>query len=427
MVAMNTLTSSGDFTNSLPQYWDRDLFIDAMHKSFWSQFWGSKEEGSRARKPIQVKSDLTKEPGERIKFTALSRLRNAGVTGHSTLEGNEGEIDEGSFYVDVDWVRNGIATDKKTSRAIFWDFAMRAKDDLSDWAANYLDWKIFDELINQASPTTLYANNRASASALTTTDTFGSTELDQLKLALTRRAKPIMIKKKNGRELAYYGVAISDVDEYHLKADNVYRQAVKDALPRGEDNPIFDGATTNYNGLLIYVHYGLAGDMGTPLRPECQLYGTHLTTQTTTLTVGADATVAWNRYFPASCTLCVTRASDGAIEFISVSAKPTANTFTITSRGATYGTTTSVALDLATGDKVTLGYNESWQIAFGAQIMCLAWAKPFSEITNVRDFGFERGYGIEFCYGCKAYQNSAGANPNYVLMKAYSGTDNPNI
>ena len=64
--------------------------------------------GSDVNSPIQVKEELTKEAGDRITFSLVTRLTGSGVTGDNTLEGNEEALGNYGHQVTVDQLRNGV-------------------------------------------------------------------------------------------------------------------------------------------------------------------------------------------------------------------------------------------------------------------------------------------------------------------------------
>jgi N4-gp56 family major capsid protein len=58
---------------------------------------------------IQLKDDLTKAPGDKITFASVNKLAGAGQTGNATLEGNEEELDSRSMAVTVAPLRHAVA------------------------------------------------------------------------------------------------------------------------------------------------------------------------------------------------------------------------------------------------------------------------------------------------------------------------------
>jgi N4-gp56 family major capsid protein len=57
---------------------------------------------------IQVKEELTKEAGDRITFSLVTRLTGAGVTGDNQLEGNEEALGNYGHQVTVNQLRHGV-------------------------------------------------------------------------------------------------------------------------------------------------------------------------------------------------------------------------------------------------------------------------------------------------------------------------------
>jgi N4-gp56 family major capsid protein len=58
---------------------------------------------------IQLKDDLTKAPGDKVTFASVNKLAGAGQTGNATLEGNEEELDSRSMAVTVAPLRHAVA------------------------------------------------------------------------------------------------------------------------------------------------------------------------------------------------------------------------------------------------------------------------------------------------------------------------------
>lgn len=421
-VALNTSTAT-TLTNAIPEHWASKVRHDAIQQAFWSPFEGKEGAGM----PILTKDDLTKLPGDTIHIQTISRLGGTGVTGETTLAGSEEQLSLGQFDLTVDWLRHAVAFTKKATKQANFDAVMAAGRLLSQWLARFLDDNAFSTLISNVT-NTIYANDATSDATLGTNDTFGTTEIDRIRLALIRQgAIPIMTIKDGKQARPVYGVVISEMDEYNLGADTVWVQAQENAAIRGSKNPLFSMALGMYKGMLIYTHYGLSGYQGTPLRPEASLYGAHLSTETTTITVGVNTNRDYTKHFPSSGTIKIRRASDGEEEFVSYSAT-TNNTFTITSRGATYGgATPNAALDLVAGDIVTNLNHNSHVIGFGAEIAARSWGAHPIPIHQEEDYGFEKGIGIEAVYGHKTIENSDAETPNYILMNCYSSNPSDSI
>ena len=408
---------------AIPEHWAEMLYHDHALKSFWGKFEGAEGSGM----PIIRKDEMNKlkRNGDVIHFTTKTRLKNAGVTGNSTLAGSEGKVVFGQFNLTVDWLRNAMAYDEQADQEAFFDTSMVINDELSDWFARREDWDLFNQLINTDSPTVLYANSKTNDNQLSTTEKFGTTELDMLHLALRRKgARPIRTIKKGKAIIPIYACVITELDAYHLRADTAWQNAQANAQIRGSDNPLFTSAEGMYGGMIVYVHSGIAGIQGTPLCPETKVVGAH-TDSVLTLTVGTNDGDLDTEYFPSSGVLAII-ASDGTTEYCDYSAK-SAYTFTLTSRGYTYGALTSSAAAYTGDERVVFGNYRTVQLAFGMEIACRGYVKPLTPIRQMEDYEFERGLGFKTIYGQKAIVDTTGVPPNYIVGHAAANIPNATI
>ena len=400
---------AGEFDNSIPEFWSERLFDDGIRKAFWGSRFEGKEGSS---KPIITKDDFTKGPGDKLHFQVMSQLISSGVTGESGLQGNEDKLSMSQFDLTVDWIRNAVSFTENLERRVNFSIVSVARQRLSDWVARYIDEGLDVQLITTESPDTVYAGDATTEASLGDNDTFGTEEIDRIKLALQRKgAIPVSVKTKNGEELDTYGIAISEVDEYWLKGDSVWQQAQRDAGIRGEDNRIFTGALGIYNGCIIYVRRSVKSGyniQGSPLRPEARLYTGIASSAETTITVGSNAKANYTKFFPTTGTLRIDS------EEITYSTKA-ATTFTINAR-AQNGTTAAAH---TAGALITLR-NVSTQIGFGAEVAVRGWGMKPTPISQTFDYGFENGIGIKAIFGQIAVKDTLGACKNYLLMKSYA-------
>jgi len=408
----HTYVSGAEWDYAIPEFWSERLFDDGIRKAFW----GARFEGKEgSNKPIITKDDFTKGPGDKIHFQIMSQLISAGKTGEDTLEGYEDKLSLSQFDLTVDWIRNAVAFTENLERRVNFNAIQVARQRLSDWQGRYIDENMFVQLITTESPSTLYAGSASSEATLGSNDTFGTEEIDRIKLALQRKgAIPISVKMKDGEELDNYGIVISEIDEYWLKGDQVWQQAQRDADIRGDENKIFTGALGIYNGCILYVHRSVRSAnniQGSPLRPEGRLYSSinSSTTGANYVTLGASTTKSdFTKFFPSTGTL---RIDDEDLTYTAASDYG----FTISARGAN-GTTGAAH---TAGALVTLR-NVSTQIGFGAEIAVRGWGMKPTPITQEHDYGFEKGIGIKAIFGQVAVKDSAGACKNYLLMKSYA-------
>ncbi len=402
-------SGAGEFDDAIPEFWNVRLYDDGIRKAFW----GSKFEGKEgSSEPIITKDDFIKGPGDVIHFQVLSNLISSGVTGESTLAGNEDKLSMSQFDLTVDWIRNAVAFTENLERRVNFSIMQVARQRLSNWIARFIDEGMFTQLITTDSPDEVYAGDAASEAALGANDIFGTEEIDRIKLALQRKgAIPISVKMDNGEELDTYGIVISEIDEYWLKGDSVWQQAQRDSGIRGDKNRIFTGALGIYNGCILYVHRSVKSALevqGSPLRPECRLSTTIGSSGETTITVGTNTKADYTKFFPSTGTLRIDS------EEITYSAK-SVTTFTINARAQN---ATSAAIHTA-GALMTLR-NVSTQIGFGAEIAVRGWGMKPTPITQLHDYGFENGIGVKAIFGQIAVKDTSGNEKNYLLMKSYA-------
>ena len=89
------------------QQWADDEFFEYTRKNPLNRYMGSGENSI-----IQVKEELTKDPGDRITFSLVSRLTGTGVADDATLEGNEEALGNYGHQVTVHQIRNGVVVGK---------------------------------------------------------------------------------------------------------------------------------------------------------------------------------------------------------------------------------------------------------------------------------------------------------------------------
>ena len=331
------------------------------------------------------------------------------------MAGSEDKLSMSQFDLTVDWIRNAVAFTKNLQRRVNFDTVQVARQRLADWLARYTDEGMFTQLITTTTPDTLYAGDATTELTLGANDTFGVEEIDRIKLALQRKgAIPISTKMADGEELDTYGVAISEIDEYWLKGDTDWKQAQRDAGDRGRGNILFTGALGMWNGCIIYVNRSVKSAnnvLGSPLRPEGRLYTTvdASTTGANYVVIAVSTTKGdYTKFFPSLGTLRI------GTEDLTYTAKSVYG-FTISARGAN-GTTGAIH---TAGDLVTLR-DVSTQIGFGAEVAVRGWGMKPNPTTQVEDYGFEQGIGVEAIFGQVSVKNTAGTAKNYLRMKSYA-------
>lgn len=421
---MTYAAGAGVLDYAIPTFWAERLRDDAIRRAFW----GARFEGKEgSRKPIIVNEDFTKKPGDTINFQVVSQLFNPGVTGETALTGQEEKLALGQFQLTVDWLRNAVAYTKNLERRVNFSIKQTVRQELSDWMKRKIDASMFSALIAGVT-NTVYAGDAASAAALGSNDHFGTEEIDRIKLALQRTAIPIRVEGEGGQEEEYYGIVISEMDEYWLKGDSVWSQAQRDAGPRDySKNRVFTGALGMYNGCIIYVHKAKKSArniQGSPLRPEVRLYTTMDSDDTEAEFDVSTTYKDLGDFFATSGTITI---DSEEMTYSSITAGTgTGSTYRFAGLSRAQGGTTAAS---HTAGVLITQRNVSSALGFGAEIAVRGWGMKPVPITQGYDYkfpdgsSFENGLGIAAIYGQKVITDSAGDAPNYILMKTYA--DNP--
>jgi len=126
-----------------PQIWDDTFFREYVRSNRFMKYMG-RDPGSM----IQVNNDLTTRKGDTMTFAAMRKLVGAGVTGNTMLEGNEEILDTRSMKLSVLPIRHAVAvTDWDEQRSAI-DLRNAVRPVLKDWAMEKLRNDIITGLIS---------------------------------------------------------------------------------------------------------------------------------------------------------------------------------------------------------------------------------------------------------------------------------------
>lgn len=116
-------------TGLTPQQWDDKFFMEYVRENRFKRYMGTDENAI-----IQLKEDLTKAPGDKVTFASVNKLSGAGQTGNATLEGNEEELDSRSMAVTVAPLRHAVAVTNWDEQKSAIDLRNAAKMGLKLWS-----------------------------------------------------------------------------------------------------------------------------------------------------------------------------------------------------------------------------------------------------------------------------------------------------
>jgi len=250
--------------------WAPDLMKVALKKTSFGQFMGR---GSNAL--CQVKTELNKGAGDRIRFGIRYQLAGDGVEGDDTLEGKEEALVTYADNVFINQLRHAVRSEGKMSeQRVPFSVREEARDGLSDWFADKFDTAFFNQLAGMSGITDgrLTGHNTPTApdtahwyyssavnsteATLDSSDTITLTDIDNLVEAaetLTVPIRPIDI----GRGDKKYVMFLHPYQVTDLRTNTDTGQWLdiqKSAMSGGQisKNPIFTGALGEYNGVVLH-------------------------------------------------------------------------------------------------------------------------------------------------------------------------------
>lgn len=272
------MTSTGISTSN-------GLAVQQWKDSAFQEFLGllvtAKYMGMDANAMIHVAEDLKKMKGDRLTFSLIAGLDGEGVQGNGTLEGNEEELITFNQDVVIDLFRNAIVTAGKISEKRYpWSVWAEFKPALNNWLAQFVENRTFKALgavdgvfyaaasdaqknawnvansdrILYGAATSNY--NATHATALlnvdSTNDVLNTAHLSLIKrIAKMARPRVAPLRVPDGPATEVYVYFAHPYTTRSLKADTAWQNAQREAMPRGEMNPLFTGALGMWDGVAV--------------------------------------------------------------------------------------------------------------------------------------------------------------------------------
>ena len=116
-----------------PQQWDDEFFRDYVRMSRYKRYFGTDEAAI-----FQINEQLTKKRGDTITFALVNELTGSGVTGSNTLKGNEERLWSRSDTLVVDVLRHAVAVDDWDQQKSVIDLRNAARVQLREWSQKML-------------------------------------------------------------------------------------------------------------------------------------------------------------------------------------------------------------------------------------------------------------------------------------------------
>lgn len=276
------------------QKWLRTYFAEYVRTSGFKPYMGK---GTNSI--IQVKHELT-SGGKSINIPLITRLKAAGVTGVSALEGNEEALGNFNQNIAIDFLRNAVRINVPDQHYSEFDLLQAGRDMLTTWAAD----KLRDDVITAMGSIDGVAYGSATAGqkntwtvnnadrvvfgrALANYNATHATALNNILAAQTMNAatvslakrvaktadphiRPMRVNDASGRE--FFVMFVGSLTMRDLKNDATITAANREARPRDvESNPIFQDGDLIYDGVIIREIPEIAGfnnTAGTVVRVE---------------------------------------------------------------------------------------------------------------------------------------------------------------
>ena len=264
-------------TGLTPQHWDDNFFRDYVRASRYKRYMGTD-----AAAMFQIKEELTKKKGDTITIALVNELTGNGVTGNSTLKGNEERLGLRSMSLTVDVLRHAVAVDDWDEQKSVIDLRDAARVQLREWsmkmlrdactqALGQIDGVNFES--SSATQRTTWCTNNSdrllfgdttsnyNATFLTAANAVGvSAQCSPTSLSLLKRIaqsaspkiKPLYVKEMDQE---WYVCFIGPKAWRDLTEDNPTTNplilANRDARVRGVDNPLFTGDSLVWDGMIL--------------------------------------------------------------------------------------------------------------------------------------------------------------------------------
>ena len=257
-----------------PQQWDDKFFMEYVRESRFKRYMGTNENSI-----IQLKEDLTRKKGDKITFANVRKLAGAGVTGNSTLEGNEEELDSRLMAVTVAPLRHAVVQTEWDEQKSVIDLRNASKTALKLWSMEKMRDAIITALgsingVAYASATesekdawlvdnadrvlfgAAVGNNSAndhsaSLSNIDSTSDTLSTDIISLAKRRAQLASPAIKPIRLNEDEEWYVMFANSLAFRDFTKSTAYQQARRDALERGKDNPLFTGGAAVWDGVII--------------------------------------------------------------------------------------------------------------------------------------------------------------------------------
>lgn len=231
--------------------WSEKVFRDIAKTSYLTRFMGS-DAGS----VCQVKTDLEKAQGDRIRFALIPRLASGGgVTEGQTLEGNEDKLTDYTYDLELTQLRKAVRDNgAMTRQRAMFDVSSEQEYALKTWTTEEIDRQAF--LALETSPTKVFYGDGTSTATVTAGGKITTTLISKMKAWAetggNRAQTPLQPVMVNGKK--HYILLVHPEVGFDLKEDTKWQAAQQYGNVRGESNPLFTGALGMWDNVIVHTH-----------------------------------------------------------------------------------------------------------------------------------------------------------------------------
>lgn len=261
-------------TGLTPQQWDDQFFTAYVRENRFKRYMGTDENSI-----IHLKEDLTKKKGDKITFALVNELTGNGVTGNSTLEGNEEALDSRSHALTVAPLRHAVAITDWDEQKSAIDLRNAGKTMLKMWAMTKMRDGIItalgsingtayasaseadkDAWLVDNADRVLFGSAKSNASSndhstslanIDNTNDKLTPEVISLAKRMAQTASPKIRPIRLSEDEEWYVMFCASQSFRDLATNSTMTQANRDARQRGLDNPLFTGGALVWDGVII--------------------------------------------------------------------------------------------------------------------------------------------------------------------------------
>ena len=242
--------------------WSSEVWMEFIAETFFGKFMGRPKTSI-----IRVMSELTKGPGDTIRYDFLNKLSGYGLQGAAVIKNNEQALVYSQDSLGIDQLREAVNWDRMSQQRTVHDFLEEAVGELGKFFARVFDEYMFAQLAGTAGSDTAgtalnaamgsFAGNSFAAPDTNHVITTGAANtLDNIRKLKERALSvtPLMKPARMGGE-DLYALCLHPASMTAIKNEsgsNKWREIAARAYERGKANPVFTGASGEFDGVMLY-------------------------------------------------------------------------------------------------------------------------------------------------------------------------------